>query len=58
MPQEKKYDLKKMLAEIEDDLGVQDNDMEQQLNISQSVIASLMIKKVAEKDTNNNSRDS
>lgn len=47
-----------MLAEIEDDLAVQDNDMEQQVNISQSVIASLMVKKVAEKDTNNNSRDS
>lgn len=58
MPQEKKYDLNKILAEIEDDLAVQDNDMEQQVNISQSVIASLMIKKVAEKDTNNNSRDS
>jgi hypothetical protein len=42
-----KYDLRQMLADIEEDLIVQHEDTEQQVNINQSVITALLLKKSA-----------
>ncbi len=55
--QEKKYDLKEVLAEIEEDLSVEHKEMEQEVNISQSVIMNLMRKHGGRNDQNDNSRD-
>ncbi len=55
--QEKKYDLKQVLAEIEEDLSVEHKDMAQEVDISQSVIMNLMRENSGRKDPNNNSRD-
>lgn len=55
--QEKKYDLKEVLAEIEEDLSVEHKDMAQEVNISQSVIMNLMCKHGGRNDQNDNSRD-
>ncbi|MFO8112135.1 MAG: hypothetical protein R6T92_06460 [Desulfosalsimonadaceae bacterium] len=55
--QEKKYDLKEVLAEIEEDLSVEHKDMVQEVNISQSVIMNLMRKHGRLNDQNDNSRD-
>jgi|GEM_PF-4330513 len=47
MHQEKKYNLSQVLADIDEDISAQENDMTQHVNISQPVIAALMRKKTA-----------
>jgi hypothetical protein len=45
----RKYDLKQMLAEIEDDINEQDKDVSQQKNIPQETITELMINNLKQK---------
>lgn len=58
MSQGKKYNLEQVLAEIEEDLAVQHNILEQQIDISQSVIMNLMRKRNTRQDQDNSSRNS
>ncbi len=57
MSQGKKYNLEQVLAEIEEDLAVEHNILEQQIDISQSVIMNLMRKRDTRQDQDNNSRN-
>lgn len=57
MSQEKKYNLEQVRAEIEEDLAVQHNILEQQIDISQSVIMNLMRKRDTRQDQDDNSRN-
>jgi len=46
---EEKYDLTKILAEIEDDINEQDKDVSQKKNIPQETITELMINNLKQK---------
>ena len=58
MTQEKKYNLKAVLAEIEEDLSVEYKDMAQEVDISQSVIMNLLRKEgIRQRDDNQSPRE-
>jgi len=58
MTQDIKYDLKQVLAEIEEDLSVEYKDMAQEVDISQSVIMNLLRKEgIRQRDDNQSLRE-
>ncbi len=58
MTQDIKYDLKQVLAEIEEDLSVEYKDMAQEVDISQSVIMNLLRKEgIRQRDDNQSPRE-
>ncbi len=58
MTRDIKYDLKQVLAEIEEDLSVEYKDMAQEVDISQSVIMNLLRKEgIRQRDDNQSPRE-